>query len=1280
MTANCPNCLKDFKSAWAVSRHLSQPLTSCLRWVDQLENAAQILQDSQLVDQHATPDPSESSSDPHHSRTPSPFQDFQMDLQVQADSDETVYAQGMNDSGYFYSDEGGMVGLESDLPGSVEEPLGSQASERPCVEHFRGAAKVYQRGQTFRDRFNMDPYTVHRKDNLYYPFASCQDWELGSFLLCSSLSMAAIDEFLGLELVKALPLSFRTAKELRGCAELLPPVPKWQYHIISTTHPTKQPLHFYWRDPLDCIESLFSHPLFANEIDVTPQRVYDTAEPWSMQSQLPDGAMLLGIILSSDKTNITNMTGGRVAHPLLISLANIKMATRNKASSHAFLLTALLPIAEFLHPVKWMQSVLEARLVHQCLDIVLEPLKQAARIGRMMSDPLGNLRYCFTPLASYIVNTPEACMLACVRGKTSPITMAIIDCDPLDIEGYFDACAAFRLSGIAQPFWHDWSLVDLHVFFTPEPLHHWYHQFYDHDVKWCLAAVGEQELDFRFSVLQPLMTFRHFKDGISKLKQVTGRAQRDMQCYIVALIADAAPRGVVIAICALMDFHYISQATTINKTHCQKILGALEEFHEHKQDVIACGARRGAKSNQVLDNWHIPKLELMQSVVPSIHEVGSLLQWSADTTEHAHITLIKDPADSSNNINYDAQICWFLDCREKCQNFQITTSIIAHSQSQSQASTSRTMDVDSDHHDSHEGPHIDESHLQIVLDDLWGPKHAVTDFFKKAEKVSSDIKVARPLRTFVGTTQNFHSLGGQRRALPDAPLPFNDLMVWFKVRVQQASYHSPSITPPALTVNVSPLSATWKYGHYDTAIFTVDDTGCEQWPTSGLKDTELQDKQILEDLKTAIKTRLKIQFTDLDNHDSFSLEYAAVVVFTSEERDFEVRAKFVYFMDTQDIHIMPPLPVHEQPAAHLAKAVNKFTEAIPYDKLLIDITMHLNHRIQNKDSTNIPDLHLTVTAQPLEDMESDEMVVAKLVSKWVGECGLSSDTNCMVRKLSITYNGHQDIDYAFIISFKERARWKQPKEGDITIQQLRSAPALDYEEFIPSCIKKSLKFGPVDIKSHTWIDISEVHYSVYKCGADGHFDFNNKNATTFAEGTLYPLLQMDNVARMLDNAAESLKGYIVSLMEGMGLEESAVQSARDSHPVFEPVWGAALNSISSAIYLTAYCRYLDWHNHKYDKRKATHVTIQQTPGSESSTQPMNTSPSSIPTTSSSSDLTTCPLSGATSASSSAGLSSDMQPECSAKKLKVQPEGEGSKGKPKKEAKAQASGKGKGKSC
>jgi hypothetical protein len=80
----------------------------------------------------------------------------------------------------------------------------------------------------------------------------------------------------------------------------------------------------------------------------------------------------------------------------------------------------------------------------------------------------------------------------------------------------------------------------------------------------------------------------------------------------------------------------------------------------------------------------------------------------------------------------------------------------------------------------------------------------------------------------------FHKLQGPHCAQPDAPLSFDDLRVWFKVRIQQASYHGQS-TPPALTMNASPPSATGKYGCYDAVIFTVNDTKLDQWPTSGLK-------------------------------------------------------------------------------------------------------------------------------------------------------------------------------------------------------------------------------------------------------------------------------------------------------------------------------------------------------------------------------------------------------------------------------------------------------------
>ncbi|KIM62375.1 hypothetical protein SCLCIDRAFT_25099 [Scleroderma citrinum Foug A] len=64
-----------------------------------------------------------------------------------------------------------------------------------------------------------------------------------------------------------------------------------------------------------------------------------------MQSKIPAGATLLGMVLSSDKTNISVLMGNHIAHLLLISLANIKMAMWLKLSFHAFLLTALLPVS-----------------------------------------------------------------------------------------------------------------------------------------------------------------------------------------------------------------------------------------------------------------------------------------------------------------------------------------------------------------------------------------------------------------------------------------------------------------------------------------------------------------------------------------------------------------------------------------------------------------------------------------------------------------------------------------------------------------------------------------------------------------------------------------------------------------------------------------------------------------------------------------------------------------------------------------------------------------------
>ncbi|KAF8440245.1 hypothetical protein L210DRAFT_3503959 [Boletus edulis BED1] len=674
-------------------------------------------------------------------------------------------------------------------------PLIDLEKDGYSVMQFEGAAQTFKGGEVSLNCFNMDTYSFQCKQNIYYPFATEKEWKLAN--------MAQINKFFKLDAIKELNLLFCTAKELHGRAELLPSGPRWKYCVIPTEHPTTTPVYLYYRDTLDCIELLFNHPYFSDKMDLSPQRVYKTTEgivehvysewltgdaAWRMQSELPPGSMLLGVILSSDKTNITSMTGGCIAHPLLISLANIPMKYCNKASNHAFSLAVLLPITKFIHENSRIRTVLGDQLIHHCLDIVLEPLKQAARIGWMMSDPSGNLHLCqcYTPLASYIVDMPEAAMLACVRGLMSHITMAMyknfrdsfhhppclgqttlrqlasITIDPKNLEAFFQACKEFHLNSVSEPFWRNWALCEPSIFFLT-PI--------------CLK-----------------------------------------------------PQAV----------------------------------------VIDLGARHRKNSGKIMKHWHIPKLKLMQSITPSASDVGSLLQWSVDTTEHAHIELIKNPAKSSNNKDYDLQICRYLDRREKCRTFDDAVTLML---AESDDTGGDMEDGDLENEDCGNVVEPEESYVTAVLSDLWGPNHQATNFFEKAaHNERADNSKIWPPRLFVWCSTTIHLnydpscrqisideaaelfslldlcsvltdyfsqeglfFHGVRQARPTAThssLPFDYLQLWFKVQLQQKSFHADSVFGPTLTVNTSPSSGPWKYGRYNVAVFAMDES--QIWPRSGL--------------------------------------------------------------------------------------------------------------------------------------------------------------------------------------------------------------------------------------------------------------------------------------------------------------------------------------------------------------------------------------------------------------------------------------------------------------
>ena len=522
-------------------------------------------------------------------------------------------------------------------------------------------------------------------------------------------------------------------------------------------------------------------------------------------------------------------------------------------------------MAKFAHKTTHIRSLLQDRLVHHALNIFLSPLKVAAQVGVMMSDPIGNLRYCFTPLASWIADTPEESLLAATSPKVSPVTTATSKnfgdshrhpphtaektlatihsaCSkysPRDYKNFLKAIKALGLNRVVEPVWMEWALSDPTHFITIKPLHHFYRFAWDHNVKWCITVLGAEELDFRFSIIQTVVGYQAFDEGISNLKQVTGRDHRAVQRYIIGVVAGGVPQNFLIALRALLDFRYLAQAPAFTADSLNHLAQALQEFHNNKAAIIRHGAQ---------DNWEIPKLELLQSIVPGIYQSGAPMQWTADVTEHVHVEEIKVPARTGNNQNYYNQIARHLNRLDKCFRFDMATYI-----------EERRYIV----------PAVDEGFIEedheldaekVSISEYITPMRPIVDYFStsSAHLEGSDPTALQPFRTFATSTTAFHiaTKPSSRLSLAEAAAKYDlpnlipaisafltrrngtsvspdeiKLQVWHNVCVQQRSYHSEELEPPQ-TLRASPPSAANPYGQYDSVI--VNPQSDSDWPRRGL--------------------------------------------------------------------------------------------------------------------------------------------------------------------------------------------------------------------------------------------------------------------------------------------------------------------------------------------------------------------------------------------------------------------------------------------------------------
>ncbi|KAI5982757.1 hypothetical protein EDC04DRAFT_2874303 [Pisolithus marmoratus] len=457
----------------------------------------------------------------------------------------------------------------------------------------------------------MEAVETANEQSKWAPFQNEGKWELACFLM-KNVGQTKMDEFLKLDIVQKSGISFDNAHSFLKYVDRLCTGPGWMCEMIDVEGDIMaedgtlrhEHLELWWHDPIECIQELMGNLAFWDVMSYMPEHAYTDAngenhiydEMWmgnwwqDVQTKLPDGAVVAPVILSSDKTTLSQFSGDKKAWLVYLTIGNISKDVRQQVSAHATMLIGYLPVSKLKCFQKKSQSLAGYHLFHHAISLLLCPLADAVH-------PI---------LAAYITDFPEQCLVACNKESQCPHCLVqsnkhgdLEECVSCSMADTYKTLQHMRknkqsrkfdtedLHAVFDPFWKELPFMDIFTCLTPNILHQLHKGvFHDHLVQWCISIVGEKEVDACFQAMTQYPALCHFKKGISSVSQWTGTEHKEMQRVFISLLASAVEDHILVVVHSLLDFIYYAQV----QQHMDTTLAAMEEslktFHDHKHVLV----------------------------------------------------------------------------------------------------------------------------------------------------------------------------------------------------------------------------------------------------------------------------------------------------------------------------------------------------------------------------------------------------------------------------------------------------------------------------------------------------------------------------------------------------------------------------------------------------------------------------------------------------------------------------------------------------------------------